>query len=223
MIDIAGKDSGGVYLWNAVCDCGVNKPVRQKDVLRGKIISCGCANREATTKRNTTHGGAPRDRRWHHPLYSTWLGIMTRAFDTTSEAYKKYGAVGKGCYEPWRDFVTFRDYIESELGDKPSPKHSLDRKNGSIGYEPGNLRWNTPSGQARNRSSCHYLTHDGITMTMMEWSEKTGIPYSALQTRIKNLKWTVERTLTTPVMKNRRRDEKEPITSQWVNGLLSMS
>ena len=223
MIDIAGKDSGGKYLWNAVCDCGVKKPVRQKDVLRGKIISCGCASREAVTKRNTTHGGCPRDERWQHPLYATWRNIMTRSFDSTSKAYLKYGAVGKGCHEPWKDFAAFRDYIDSELGPKPTPKHSLDRILGEQGYFPGNVRWNTPSGQARNRSSCHYLTHDGITMTMTEWSEKTGIPYGALQTRLKHLGWTVERALTTPVMKNVRRDTKPVVDAQWVNGLLSMS
>lgn len=210
-------------MWNAVCDCGTKKAVSQKDVLNGKVASCGCIRTEQIVKRSTTHGGCPRDSSGHHWLYGTWQNIITRCFDPTAKAYSAYGAVGKGCYEPWREFSVFRDYIETELGPKPTDKHTLDRIDGTKGYFPNNIRWNTPSGQARNRSSCHYLTHEGITMTMTEWSEKTGIPYSALQTRIKHLKWTIERALTTPVMKNKRRDEKTYIDSQWVNGLLSMS
>lgn len=206
MIDLAGKDRGGVYLWNAVCDCGIKKIVRQKDVLRGKVASCGCIKSEMVIKRNTTHGCAPRNSEWHHPLYRTWTGIMTRCFDKTSKAYQKYGAIGISCHEPWKDFPTFRDELIQEIGNKPSTDHTLDRiDNANGGYYPKNLRWATAREQSRNRKSCHMLTHENKTMSIMEWAEHLKMPYSALQTRIKMLGWTTERALTTPVMKNSRR------------------
>ena len=46
--------------------------------------------------------------------------------------------------------LTFAEFFE-EVGWKPSPHHTLDRKDNERGYERGNLRWALPSEQNRNK------------------------------------------------------------------------
>lgn len=49
------------------------------------------------------------------------------------------------------DYAAFKAYILTELGERPTPKHSLDRVNNDGHYEPGNLTWATKRDQSLNR------------------------------------------------------------------------
>lgn len=40
--------------------------------------------------------------------------------------------------------------------------------------------------------------YPGLTLNLMQWSKKTGIPRNAIDSRIKK-GWPIEKTLTTPV------------------------
>jgi hypothetical protein len=92
-------------------------------------------------------------------------------------------------YEGWRnDFAAFLE----EVGPRPSPEHSLERKKNDRGYEPGNVRWATATEQARNRRSSRFLTFQGETRTMAEWSERTGLSPHNIKHRIDKMGMTVE-------------------------------
>src|SRR5271169_1717302 len=74
-------------------------------------------------------------------------------------------------YGPWkRSFVKFYEYI----GDPPSNRHSIDRKNGKIGYFPGNVRWATSTEQQRNRRSNRVIRFRGKSKLLIEWAEELG-------------------------------------------------
>lgn len=114
--------------------------------------SCGCWRRERTativseTRWKDSHG------RSKDPLYQLWKRIKRRCYDAKTHNYKWYGGRGIGMWEPWRDDAgLFIDWIEQNLGPRPSPKHSINRIDNDGDYEPGNLDWQDPIGQATNR------------------------------------------------------------------------
>jgi hypothetical protein len=92
-------------------------------------------------KSATTHGMS------FAPLYSTWLGMKHRCQNPKNPSYERYGGKGIKVCDRWLRLKTFC----SDMGDKPSAKHTLDRINSNGDYEPGNCRWATPEQQAINK------------------------------------------------------------------------
>ena len=75
----------------------------------------------------------------------------------------------------WYDFLVFHAYVMTNLGERPTPDHSLDRIDNDCGYEPGNVRWATPQEQARNRSTNRYVSIDKERVVIAEASKRSGI------------------------------------------------
>lgn len=129
------------------CDCqfATEKLVRYHDLRSGKVLSCGCLHKEGLVSRNTKHGGSTRERR--NPVYSVWSNMRRRCYDSSNIGYRNYGGRGITVCERWKNsFANF--YVD--MGDKPSPKHSLGRVDNDSNYEPNNCRWETHTQQKRN-------------------------------------------------------------------------
>ncbi len=131
------------------------------------------------------------------PEKRIWEGIKRRCLNKSDKSYADYG--GRGitiCAEWCGDFQAFLAHV----GPRPGPEYSIDRypeNNGN--YEPGNVRWATMRQQSRNKRTNHLLTHNGRTLTMIEWSEVTGIPLYTIRNRVNRAGWSAERALTEPV------------------------
>lgn len=84
----------------------------------------------------------------HRKEYQCWWNMLARCYNPQDERYKWYGARGIQVCERWR--ASFTDFF-ADMGNRPSPKHSIDRKNNDGNYEPRNCRWATVKEQANNQ------------------------------------------------------------------------
>lgn len=82
-----------------------------------------------------------------HPLYKTWQGMRSRCNTLSDGQYSYYGGRGIKVCARWDNFATFL----SDVGEKPSSEHSLDRIDNNGNYEPGNIRWATKREQLFNQ------------------------------------------------------------------------
>lgn len=126
--------------------------------------------------------------------YGIWYMMHQRCNNPDHVAYHRYGGRGIKVCKRWSVFAVFL----ADVGPRPSPLHTIERKNNNRGYYPNNVRWATRKEQARNTPNCVFLTFNGQRKTMSEWGEITGLGVHIIWKRINMLGWTVEKTLTTP-------------------------
>jgi len=137
----------------------------------------------------------------HTRVFKIWLGMIDRC---RNDRTGNYGQRGIRVCPQWLD--SFENFY-SDMGEPPTTRHSIDRKNVNGDYEPDNCRWATRTLQARNTRRNTVLEFHGEKRLIVEWSEETGIKPSTICVRLYNLGWSIEKTLSTPVQQ-RFRDEK---------------
>ncbi len=186
------KRESGEARWCCRCDCGQERLVGGTSLRKGHTVSCGCFGRERVSIAKTTHG---QTRGKRSPLYRLWMQMRVRC------KRPGYLILGVRICARWDSFELFAaDMVK--LGPKPSPHHSLDRKNNNGHYEPSNVRWATPSEQHRNKRNNRLLTFHDQTMCLAAWAERTKIPYSTLQMRL-NVGWSIAKALSQPLKPQR--------------------
>lgn len=181
-----------------VCECGnKTKSLSAHSVMSGGSKSCGCYKKDVAIirgKNSRKHGMC------FSKEYSIWKMMKTRCLQKTHARYKSYGAVGITVCHRWLKFENFFE----DMGNCPTKKHTLDRKNGKLGYSKYNCRWATSAEQNRNRSSNHWITFKGEKLCLMDWSLRCGIEFHTLGARIKR-GWDFERAITQKVFTRRPR------------------
>lgn len=160
-----------------------------------------------TTKHHSvTHGMS------HTPTWWRWASMKQRCYDPNHKQYKDWGGRGIVVCKGLHDFSNFHALLD----DLPSERE-LDRVENNGNYScgkcaeclannwPMNIRWSTKSAQARNTRSNRLLTLNSQTKTIAEWSVITGIASTTIRQRLDQNKWSVEKSLTTPVVKSKKR------------------
>lgn len=136
---------------------------------------------------NITHGMTKTK------VYGAWRAMRQRCLSPSSVSYPNYGGRGIKICRRWEKFENFY----ADMGDPPSPKHSLDRKKTNGNYTPSNCRWATKKEQDTNRRSNVRFKHKGKMMTVSELTELSGLKYGTLYRRLVLSGWTVERAIQT--------------------------
>lgn len=179
----SGKHETGVW---CRCDCGNIKRVRSAVLRSGNTRSCGCLRNEMSGSRLRVHGDT------QSCLHKKWASMLNRC---RNKREKNYGAKGICVCEEWLDYTNFKKWAE-DSGYRDGL--TIDRIDNSKGYFPDNCRWADRKAQNNNTSRNHWITFNGETKTMAQWSEVTGISYHAIKSRLNKHGWSVERALTTP-------------------------
>lgn len=161
--------------WVADCSCGTRKAVMARGLVRGAITSCGCLHREMVGARYRTHGKSK------HPIYAIWLALRDRCNNPRNKNYFRYGGRGIQVCERWNNFENFL----ADMGDRPSPKHSIDRQDNDGNYSPENCWWVLSETQGNNKRNNRHLTLNGVTKTVMQWSRESGIHHDAIYGRLR--------------------------------------
>lgn len=140
----------------------------------------------------------------HSSTYNIWRSMLARCDNPKRKDYFRYGGAGITVCERWRKFENFL----ADMGVRPSGL-TLDRRDGTLGYTPDNCRWATPSEQARNRRGNVLVTHAGITATVAEWAERSGLERKTIEYRVR-VGWDHSKAVTTPSITNRKNRNVQP-------------
>ena len=188
-------EDGDTY-YKCICECG-NIVEKKKRLLTRKtnpVRSCGCMSGRRFAKEDLPRivermplegqemiDNKPND---YHGLsktteYATWSKMMFRCYVTYDDHYPNYGARGIKVCDRWHEFMNFYEDMH------PRPANmTLDRIDVNGDYCKENCRWATAMTQANNRRSNRFITYNGETKTIAEWSRVTGINKAAILERL---------------------------------------
>jgi len=131
------------------------------------------------------------------PEHTAWLSMQARCGNPKHKSYERYGKRGILVCERWLGPNGFVNFL-ADVGKRPSRKHTLERKDNDVGYQPGNCRWATMIEQANNRRNNRLITYEETTLTLSQWAALLEVPPHLLFDRLNN-GWTVERAFFAPL------------------------
>lgn len=154
------------------CDCGNEKVIVGESIRYGRTTSCGCYAKSKVTK----HGMADTS------SHVAWSSMRQRCTTETHKQYHNYGGRGIKVCDRWMD--SYENFL-SDMGIRPTKKHSLDRIDNNGDYTPDNCRWATSEQQLNNRRVSRFIELDGIKLTVAQWSRKLNITESKIHHRLR--------------------------------------
>lgn len=171
------------------CECGTIAKTEFNKLINGKVMSCGCYNSIVNRQMRTTHGKADSSE------YNTWRSLIDRCYNTKNLGYKNYGGRGITVCDRWLE--SFENFY-ADMGDRPSPKLTIDRENNNLGYSPENCRWATYSQQSLNKrplSSKTMFMYNGELMSLKRISTLSGMAGTTLFYRVRKCGMSIEEAL----------------------------
>lgn len=182
VISLSNSHKGKGRYWNCQCECGNEALVSGGTLRSGASKSCGCFKVEM----QTSHG------MYNTPEYRAWVDMKTRCLKEDHKSYHNYGGRGIKICNRWLE--SFENFY-SDMGNRPSNKHSLDRINNDSDYEPNNCRWTTSKEQNSNKRTNTAIEFNGEINTRTKWAEILGINHETIRFRLSH-GWEVKDAFT---------------------------
>lgn len=164
--------------------CGAPIETNAGHIARGRRLHC---SRACNAKANLLRKGATRHGQSGSPTYNSWAGMLQRCQNPAATKYPEYGARGVTVCDAWQSFQNFYD----DMGARP-PGTTIDRIDGSKGYEPGNCRWASRQQQQSNLRSNWSIDYGGRSYTLAELARELDVLAPTLKYRIEQ-DWPRER------------------------------
>lgn len=146
------------------CDCGELREVAVCHLRSGNTQTCGkCLNQ--------SHG-------WSGTLlYQIWKDMRQRCMNPHHRKFQDYGGRGVSICQEWAEPQNF---IGWALSNGYNDDLTLDRKDNSKGYSPGNCRWANQSQQMRNtrRKGGKTSGFIGVRANSGKWQAYTVVNYT---------------------------------------------
>lgn len=177
------------------CTCGNTIKCFPYQFKNGSYSSCGCLKYDNLPQMWASHHKAHNriDGRASEPLYGIWRQMNNRCSNPKAHGYSYYGGKGIKVCNEWQDYISFKEWAINNGYQKGL---SIDRINPNKNYEPSNCGWVTKSQQQQShKSSNRYLTYNGETLTIAEWSKKLNIPYRTINNRVNRGNYSIEQIL----------------------------
>jgi len=192
VISIFGKDLRGKVKLACRCECGNLGVYLHGHMNRGATQSCGCLHGRAVTTHGHCVGGASKMYHAHRNMFDRCFGINPRHVQ-----YRRKGiTVCRRWTEGEKGLSAFECFIK-DMGQPPSPQHTVERIDNDGNYTPSNCRWATKLEQQNNTDWNVRVKAFGKTLTITQSCESLGISRSGMRNRLR--KWSPERALTEPV------------------------
>ena len=187
---LQGKAQTPKSQWECLCDpelggCGNTVSALGCDLMRGHAHSCGCLTKESVSAAKTIHGFS------HLPEYKIWWHIQDRCYNEKSSSYERYGARGITVCDEWKE--SFEAFYR-DMGSRPSPTHSIERKDNSLGYSKSNCKWATLEEQGNNKRNNVFIEYRGQTKTLTQWCQELRLNYKTIYTRLQR-GWSFEEAI----------------------------
>lgn len=189
------ENDGKRTQWLCKCDCGKIFAVWSSALISGNTKSCGCAIIEINKKNFSTHNQS------YTRLYRIWANIKTRCTNDKYNRFCDYGGRGITICNEWLEFENFYNWAMSNGYNNTL---TIERVNNNANYEPSNCIWTTMAEQSTNKRSNLLFTYKNKTLCLKQWAKELNIDYILLYNRIVKRKWSFDKAITTPLMKNRR-------------------
>ena len=116
-------------------------------------------------------------------LYRIWANVKTRCTNKNDPHYKRYGGRGITVCDEWKnDFKAFYDWSVTH---GYADDLTIDRIDNNDNYCPSNCRWVTVAQQNRNKRNVKYITYNGETHTIPEWTTILHLGKETIRERLK--------------------------------------
>lgn len=166
--------------WLCKCSCGYVSWIQYANLMSGNTKRCKRCAAKLVGKKRATHGHTKNYRSTSE--YYAWRGIKRRCLDPKCPNFNNYGGKGVKVCDRWLNF----SFFIRDMGEKPTPKHQIDRIDPFGDYTPENCRWVTPKENSRNRRKpLRHVCFNGQDKPLMDWVQELDLNYGTIYNRLK--------------------------------------